>query len=61
MIEPMEYEWRHYDSDLLPEDLYGGAPTKERRQVWRDLWDREQFFFFIAVNLRQRWCTHWLR
>ena len=41
MIEVMEWEWRQYDSDIIPENLFG-EPTEDRRAEWRPLFDRKK-------------------
>lgn len=39
-MEDLVYEWRQYDSDLVP-DEYFGPLTKERRARWYDFRERE--------------------
>ncbi|KAI1264678.1 hypothetical protein F5Y18DRAFT_427815 [Xylariaceae sp. FL1019] len=36
--EAMECEWRQYDSDVIPPDLYG-IPTQERRELWAKMYN----------------------
>jgi hypothetical protein len=38
MQEVMEFEWRQYDSDIIP-PKYFGEPTDERRAVWELIYD----------------------
>ncbi len=38
MQEAMEFEWRQYDSDIIP-PRYFGEPTEERRAVWELIHD----------------------
>jgi hypothetical protein len=40
MMEDLVYEWRQYDSDLVP-DEYFGPLTKERRARWYDFRERK--------------------
>lgn len=42
MMEGLVYEWRQYDSDLVP-DNYFGPLTKERRARWYDFRERESY------------------
>lgn len=38
MQEVMEFEWRQYDSDIIP-PKYFGEPTDERRALWELIYD----------------------
>ncbi len=38
MQEVMEFEWRQYDSDIIPLK-YFGEPTDDRRAVWERIYD----------------------
>ncbi|RAK96756.1 oxidase ustYa family protein, partial [Aspergillus ibericus CBS 121593] len=32
-----QYQWHQVDSDILPDSLYGGPPTAERRDAWEHI------------------------
>lgn len=36
-MDILEFEWRQYDSAVIPQEYYG-APTDERREAWHELW-----------------------
>lgn len=40
IMEDLEYEWKQYDSDIVP-DEYFGPLTKERRALWYAFRERE--------------------
>ncbi|KAI0151865.1 hypothetical protein GGR57DRAFT_513839 [Xylariaceae sp. FL1272] len=42
--EAMEFEWRQYDSDVVPPDLYG-IPTQESRELWANAYNNGTIAF----------------
>ena len=39
-MEIMDFEWRQYDSDVIPSRFFG-PPTEARRAAWDEIYDRE--------------------